>query len=62
MTDYTWPSVFFAYFFFLICFVGAIYFFVRSWKDGYWDPAGEEGQVSGVRGRVGRRYDHTPCR
>lgn len=42
MTDYTWPSVFFAYFFFLICFVGAIYFFVRSWKDGYWDPAGEK--------------------
>jgi len=41
MNDYTWPSVYFAYFFFAICFVLALYFFVRSWKDGYWGKDSE---------------------
>ena len=42
MTDYTWPSVYFAYFFFALCFVLALFFFIRSWKDGYWSKQGEE--------------------
>ncbi len=42
MTDYTWPSVYFAYLFFAICFVLALFFFIRSWKDGYWSRQGEE--------------------
>ena len=42
MSDYTWPSVYFAYFFFAICFLLALYFFVRSWKDGYWGRESED--------------------
>jgi hypothetical protein len=42
MTDYTWPSVYFAYLFFGICFAVAVFFFVRSWKDGYWSKGGED--------------------
>jgi len=42
MNDYTWPSVYFAYFFFALCFLLAVFFFVRSWKDGYWSKQGED--------------------
>jgi hypothetical protein len=42
MTDYTWPSIYFSYFFFAICLFAAIYFFLRSWHDGYWGPEAEE--------------------
>jgi hypothetical protein len=42
MTDYTWPSVYFAYLFFAICFGVAVFFFIRSWKDGYWSNHGED--------------------
>ncbi len=42
MNDYTWPSVYFAYLFFAICLGAALYFFVRSWKDGYWGKSGED--------------------
>ncbi|MGD0868019.1 MAG: hypothetical protein ABSB88_00595 [Bryobacteraceae bacterium] len=42
MSDYTWPSIFFAYGFFGICLAVAIFFFVRSMKDGYWGKSGEE--------------------
>jgi len=42
MTDYTWPSVYFAYLFFAICLFAAIYFFLRSWQDGYWGKDAEE--------------------
>ena len=42
MNDYTWPSVYFAYFFFVICLALALYFFVRSLKDGYWSKESEE--------------------
>jgi hypothetical protein len=41
MTDYTWPSVYFAYLFFALSAVLTIFFFVRSWKDGYWGKEGE---------------------
>ncbi len=42
MNDYTWPSVYFAYFFFALCFLLAVFFFVRSLKDGYWSKQGED--------------------
>jgi len=42
MTDYTYPSVYFSYFFFLLLVGVAIYFFVRSIKDGYWGRESEE--------------------
>ena len=42
MNDYTWPSVYFAYFFFTISLGLALFFFARSWKDGYWKRESEE--------------------
>jgi hypothetical protein len=42
MNDYTWPSVYFAYLFFAISLAFAVFFFVRSWKDGYWGREAEE--------------------
>jgi hypothetical protein len=42
MNDYTWPSVYFAYLFFAMCLGFAVYFFLRSWKDGYWGREAEE--------------------
>ena len=42
MSDYTWPSVYFAYLFFTISLVLSVYFFFRSRKDGYWSKEGED--------------------
>jgi len=42
MTDYTWPSVYFAYLFFALSAALCVYFFLRSWKDGYWGKDAEE--------------------
>jgi hypothetical protein len=42
MTDYTWPSVYFAYLFFTLSALLALFFFIRSWKDGYWGEHCEE--------------------
>lgn len=39
--DYVYPSIYFAYFYFFILLVGAIFFFLRSFKDGYWDERSE---------------------
>ena len=39
--DYTYPSVYFAYFFFLIVASGALYFFFKTLKDGYWGEDSE---------------------
>ena len=41
MQDYTYPSVFLAYLLFTIFSGGAIYFFLRSVKDGYWGENSE---------------------
>ena len=41
-TDYTYPSVYFAYFFFFLAFGLAVYFFIRSRRDGYWGEKGED--------------------
>ena len=42
MTDSTYQSVFFAYLLFGVFAAGAVYFFVRSVKDGYLGPNSEE--------------------
>ncbi len=42
MQDYSYPSVYFAYFLFLLLAGGALYFFVRSFGDGYWGEKGED--------------------
>jgi len=42
MKDYVYPSIYFSYFFFAICFGVAVYFFVRSFRDGYWGKTSEE--------------------
>ena len=40
--DYTYPSIYFAYLFFALMFFLAVYFCVRSAKDGYWGEHGED--------------------
>ena len=40
--DYTYPSVYFAYLFFALMFFLAVYFCVKSAKDGYWGEDGED--------------------
>ena len=42
MNDYTYQSVYFAYLLFAVLAGGAVYFFVRSIKDGYLGPKSEE--------------------
>ena len=42
MSDYTYPSVFFSYFLFVLLAGGAGYFFYRSLRDGYWGADSEE--------------------
>jgi len=42
MRDYGYPSVFFAYFFFSLLVAGALFFLIRSIKDGYWSEKSEE--------------------
>jgi len=42
MRDYTWPSVFFAYFFFALSLALGLFFLLRSRKDGYWGKHGED--------------------
>ena len=41
MRDYVYPSIFFAYFFFFLSAFVALYFFLRSRKDGYWGEDSE---------------------
>jgi hypothetical protein len=40
--DYVYPSIFFSYFLFFIFLVGALFFFARSFRDGYWGGDSEE--------------------
>lgn len=42
MTDYTYPSVYFAYLLFFLLAGGAAFFFLRSLKDGYLGSESEE--------------------
>ncbi len=40
--DYMYPSVFFAYFLFLLLTLLTLFFFIRSRKDGYWGARSED--------------------
>ena len=42
MHDYVYPSIFFSYFLFFLFLVGGIFFFVRSFRDGYWGNHSED--------------------
>jgi hypothetical protein len=42
MKDFTYPSVYFANLLFVLFLAGAIYFFIRSLKDGYLGRDSEE--------------------
>ena len=42
MHDYVYPSVFLAYLMFFLFLAGAIFFLVRSARDGYWGSQSEE--------------------
>lgn len=42
MQDYTWPSVYLAYFFFGLMSCLAAWFFFRTIRDGYWGAKGED--------------------
>ena len=42
MSDYVYPSIFFAYFYFFLLVCGALFFFIRSFKDGYFGRDSEE--------------------
>ncbi len=40
--DYTYPSIYFAYLFFALMFLLAVFFCIRSIRDGYWGKHGED--------------------
>ncbi len=42
MQDYTYPSIFFSYFMFALFAGGALFFLLRTIKDGYWGSRSEE--------------------
>jgi len=42
VNDYTYPSVYFAYLFFALMTLLALFFLIRSLKNGYWGKQGEE--------------------
>ena len=42
MQDYTYPSIYLSYLLFFLFLGGGIYFFIRSFRDGYWGARGED--------------------
>ena len=42
MQDYVYPSIFISYFMFVLFASGALFFFLRTIKDGYWGSGSEE--------------------
>ena len=42
MHDYVYPSIFLAYLMFFLCLAGAVFFLLRSRKDGYWGSKSED--------------------
>ena len=59
MRDYTWPSVYFAYLFFALSLALALFFFVRSWKDGYWSKESEDIKFQVFETRLHHGNDET---
>jgi len=42
MGDYSYPSIFLSYFLFVVLGGGALYFLIRSVRDGYWGQHSED--------------------
>jgi len=42
MGDYSYPSIFLSYLMFFLLAAGALYFLIRSGKDGYWGRHSED--------------------
>jgi len=42
MGDYSYPSIFFSYLLFFVLGFGALYFLIRSVRDGYWGQHSED--------------------
>lgn len=42
MGDYSYPSIFFSYTLFVVLGGGALYFLIRSVRDGYWGQHSED--------------------
>jgi len=40
--DYTYPSIYFSYLFFFLMFLLAVFFCIKTAKDGYWGKHGED--------------------
>jgi hypothetical protein len=57
MNDYTYPSIYFAYLFFALMFGLAVFFFVKTIRDGYWGEKSEEAKF-----RMLQDQDETPKR
>lgn len=60
MNDYTYPTIYFSYFLFVLLAGGAAYFFVRSIKDGYLGPNSEEPKYRMLRDD-GNNESHEPA-
>jgi len=57
MQDYVYPSIFFAYFMFFIFLVGAIFFFFRSFQDGYWGDHSEDAKFRMLTDEDGNKHN-----
>jgi hypothetical protein len=54
MHDYTYPSVYFAYLFFTLSLGVALFFFFRSFRDGYFGKDSEEVKYLVMRDQDGK--------
>ncbi len=55
MQDYTYPSIFLSYLLFFLFASGALFFLIRSVKDGYW---GKDSEVVKYRMLADEEADH----
>lgn len=53
--DYNYPGIYFAYFYFFIMSVGTLFFFIRSFKDGYWDKRSETAKYQMLKDNESRK-------
>ncbi len=60
MADYMYPSIFFAYFLFFLLAGLTVFFFVRSLRDGYWGPHGEDAKYRMLEDETGAAEDDLP--
>jgi len=56
VSDYVYPSIYFSYFLFAVLAGLAIYFFVRTFKHGYWGRDSEAPKL-----RMLEDADSQPC-